>query len=335
MRLTPHPLSLRQLQYAVAVDDARSFRRAAERCRVAQPSLSAQIAQLEAGLGVRLFERDRRRVMPTQAGQEILDRARRLLVDADDLVETARRRHDPLTRTLRIGVIPTIAPYLLPESARALRAAYPQLSVVWVEDKTAALVARLAEGSLDATIAALPLSAQPGDIDYEEIAKDEFVLAAPSGHPLAHARGPARPEELRGQHVLLLDDGHCLRDQALALCSAANAQEVGFRATSLPTLVQMVAGGAGITLLPTLALPLELTRADLHIRPFAEPVPRRDLALAWRRRSYLDAALRRVAATIRSACRNAGKPSAPIRSAPAPFERRAAEVRARRTSAKR
>jgi DNA-binding transcriptional LysR family regulator len=198
MQLTPHPLSLRQLQYAAAVADARSFRRAAERCRVAQPSLSAQIAQLEAGLGVRLFERDRRRVAPTHAGQEILDRARRLLVDADDLVEIARRRHDPLTRTLRIGVIPTIAPYLLPDAVRALRAAHPQLTVVWLEDKTGALVARLAEGSLDAIIAALPLSGQSGDIDYEEIAKDEFVLAAPSGHPLACAPGPARPEELRG-----------------------------------------------------------------------------------------------------------------------------------------
>src|SRR5215831_8961268 len=160
MLLTPHPLSLRQLQYAVAVADARSFRRAAERCRVAQPSLSAQIAQLEAGLGVRLFERDRRRVVPTEAGQEILDRARQLLVDAEDLVEAAQRRRDPLTRTLRIGVIPTVAPYLLPAVARALRAAYPRLTVVWVEDKTAALVARLGEGSLDAIIAALPLSGQ-------------------------------------------------------------------------------------------------------------------------------------------------------------------------------
>jgi len=329
MLLTPHPLSLRQLQYAVAVAEARSFRRAAERCRVAQPSLSAQIAQLEAGLGVRLFERDRRRVVPTEAGQEILDRARRLLVDADDIVEVAQRRHDPLTGTLRIGVIPTVAPYLLPGAARALRAAYPRLTVVWVEDKTAGLIARLAEGSLDAIIAALPLSGQPGEIDHEEIARDEFVLAAPSGHPLARARGHAKPEDLRGQHVLLLDEGHCLREQALALCSAADAQEIGFRATSLPTLVQMVAGGAGVTLLPVLALPLELTRADLSIRPFAEPAPRRDLAVAWRRRSHLSGALRQVASTIRKAYRETAS-AAPKR------PRRPQRIpRARRTSTER
>jgi LysR family hydrogen peroxide-inducible transcriptional activator len=296
-----HPVSLRQLQYAVAVADARSFRRAAEECHVSQPSLSAQIAQLEAGLGVRLFERDRRHVVATDAGREILERARRLLVDAGDLVEAARRRSDPLTGTVRIGVIPTVAPYLLPDAARTLRASFPKLTVAWLEDKTAALAAALASGTLDAAILALPVPLAAGDVGHEELAADEFFLATPPGHPLGVSATPAKPEELRGARILLLDDGHCLRQQALAVCSMVNAQELGFRATSLPTLVQMVAGGAGVTLLPRLAIPLESSRADLCVRPFEQVAPRRTLVLAWRRRSFLSDALHQIAAAIRGA----------------------------------
>jgi len=300
MTAAGHPVSLRQLQYAVAVADARSFRRAAEQCHVSQPSLSAQIAQLEASLGVRLFERDRRRVVATDAGQEILDRARRLLVDAGDLVEAARRRSDPLTGTVRIGVIPTVAPYLVPDAARILRATCPRLTVAWLEEKTAVLAAALAAGTLDAAILALPVPPSAGDVEHEEIAGDEFFLATPPGHRLGVPTAPAKAEELRGAQLLLLDEGHCLRQQALAVCSMVSAEELGFRATSLPTLVQMVAGGAGVTLLPRLALPVELSRADLCIRPFADPGPSRTIVVAWRRRSFLADALRRIAAAIQS-----------------------------------
>jgi LysR family hydrogen peroxide-inducible transcriptional activator len=297
-----HPVSLRQLQYAVAVADLRSFRRAADRCHVSQPSLSSQVAQLEAALGIRLFERDRRRVSPTGAAQEVLDRARRLLVDAGDLVEAARRLSDPLAGPLRMGILPTISPYLLPAAARALRARHPRLAVTFVEDRTAALVTQLLAGTLDCAVVALP--ARLGDLEHEVIAEDDFVLATPPGHPLGAPARPVRPEELQGAQVLLLDDSHCLREQALAVCATASAREAAFRATSLPTLAQMVAGGAGVTLLPRLAVALEAPRAGLRIRPFAPPAPRRTLVLAWRRRSVLGPALRQVAATVATAVRS-------------------------------
>jgi LysR family hydrogen peroxide-inducible transcriptional activator len=293
----------------VAVADARSFRRAAELCHVSQPSLSAQIAQLEAGLGVRLFERDRRRVVTTDAGLEILDRARRLLVDAGDLVEAARRRSDPLTGTVRIGVIPTVAAYLVPAAARMLRARFPRLTVAWLEDKTDALTAALASGTLDAALLALPVPLAAGEVEHEEIAADEFFLATPIGHPLGVAAPPARPDELRGARIMLLDEGHCLRQQALAVCSMVDAQELQFRATSLPTLVQMVAGGAGVTLLPRLAIPLESSRAELCVRPFGGVAPRRTLVLAWRKRTFLGDALRRIAVAIRTAYPAAARPA--------------------------
>src|SRR5687767_12716662 len=219
----PHPFTLRQLQYAVAVAEALSFRRAAERCHVSQPSLSAQLAQLEDALGVRLFERDRRRVIPTLAGKEVVERAKKVLLEADDLLAAAVRAADPLAGTLRIGVIPTISPYLLPAITPALRGAFPRLTLRWTEDKTEVLVARLDAGELDAAI--LALEADIGDLDREVIARDPFVLATQKTNPLGSGRRPAHPEDLHGAAVLLLDDGHCFRDQALAVCATADAQE--------------------------------------------------------------------------------------------------------------
>jgi LysR family hydrogen peroxide-inducible transcriptional activator len=299
MNLAPHPLTLRQLQYAVAVADARSFRRAAELCHVSQPSLSAQLAQLEDALGARLFERERRPLLLTPAGEQLVERARRILLETDDLLGAARQLHDPLAGSLRIGVIPTISPYLLPEIVPALRRAHPQLTALWVEDKTESLVAGLAAGKLDAAL--LALEAPLGALEHETIARDPFVLATPADHPLAARRGPARLAELNGATVLLLDDGHCLRDQALSFCSRAHAHEADFRATSLSTLAQMVSAGAGVTLLPRLALPTENRRGKLAVRRFAEPAPHRTLALAWRKGSPLGPALRTVSGTIREA----------------------------------
>jgi LysR family transcriptional regulator, hydrogen peroxide-inducible genes activator len=299
MNLVPHPLTLRQLQYVAAVAEERSFRRAAERCRVSQPSLSAQLASLEEAIGVRLFERSRRGVLPTAAGEELLERARRVLVEADDLVEAARRLGDPLAGLLRIGVIPTISPYLLPEIVPALGRAHRRLTVRWTEDKTDTLVANLHAGTLDAAL--LALEANIGDVEREVIAEDPFVLATPPEHPLARRKGPARVADLQGANVLLLDDGHCLRDQALTLCSRAQAQELGFRATSLATLAQMVGSGAGVTLLPQLSLPTETRRASLVVRSFANPAPHRTLALVWRRHAAVGAALKTIATTIRQA----------------------------------
>jgi LysR family hydrogen peroxide-inducible transcriptional activator len=292
-----HPFSLRQLEYAVAVADTLSFRRAAERCHVSQPSLSAQLGQLEDALGVRLFERDRRRVLVTAAGQALVERARALLVGADDLVEAARSSADPLAGMLRLGVIPTVSPYLLPSVAPALRKRFPKLTLRWTEEKTAVLMRRLAEGALDAAVVAL--EAELGDVEHEVLARDPFVLAAPAHHPLVASRAPARPADLRHAGVLLLDEGHCFRDQVLALCGKARADELEFRATSLPTLVQMVASGAGLTLLPELAVATEARRAGLRVRPFVKPAPGRTIALVWRKKAAIAGALRQIAAVIR------------------------------------
>jgi LysR family transcriptional regulator, hydrogen peroxide-inducible genes activator len=299
MNLAPHPFTLRQLQYAVAVADTLSFHRAAASCGVSQPSLSAQLAQLEDALGVKLFERDRRRVLPTAAGAQLIDRARRLLVETDDLVEEARRVGDPLAGTLRIGVIPTISPYLLPHLTPVLRKRYPTLTTRWIEDKTDVLVARLGAGELDAAL--LALEADIGPLDHEVIANDPFVLATPPGHPLGARSGPAAAAELGGASVLLLDDGHCFREQALSFCEKSDARELEFRATSLSTLAQMVAAGAGVTLLPELALDTEARPAGLRVRRFADPAPHRTIALVWRPRSPLAAALRQIAAAMRGA----------------------------------
>jgi LysR family hydrogen peroxide-inducible transcriptional activator len=293
------PLSLRQLQYAVAVADAKSFRGAAAACHVSQPSLSAQVAELERGLGVRLFERSRRGVLVTPAGEVLVARARRVLLEAEGLLEAARAQADPLAGTLRIGVIPTLGPYLLPEVDPALRAAYPRLTLVWVEDKTEVLVRRVERGELDAAL--LALEADLGSLEHEPIGRDRFVLATAPGHPFARARRALPVSELRGQRVLLLDEGHCLREQALELCQAAGADELGFRATSLSTLAQMAAAGEGITLLPEISLEVENRRGRLAIRPLRAPVPHRTIGLAWRRGSGLRDALRQLAATARAA----------------------------------
>ena len=296
MRWAPHPCTLRQLQYVAAIAETRSFRQAADLCAVSQPSLSAQVAQLERALGVRLFERTKRRVLVTRAGEELLARARRVLHEADDLAEAAARLTDPFAGTLRVGVIPTVSPYLVPEVAPVLRTRYPRLRLLWTEDKTAVLAAKLRAGDLDAALVAL--EADLGDVEYEVVGRDPFVLATPLGHRLGVTPTPARARDLAGARVLLLDDGHCFRDQALAFCTDARAHELEFRATSLSTLAQMVASGAGVTLLPELAVPTESKRAALKVRPFSEPSPHRTIGLVWRRGSPLSGALRKMASTI-------------------------------------
>ena len=290
-------ISLRQLEYVVAVADTLGFRRAAERCAVSQPTLSAQIQQLEGVLGVKLFERDRKRVLLTAAGEEVVARARRVLVEADDLLAVATRARDPFTGTFRVGVIPTIAPYFLPEVTRVLAVAYPSLRLVFREEKTEDTVRDLWAGTLDAGLVAL--EADLGALEHAEVMRDPFVVALPKGHLLAKKRKILHTD-LDHQDVLLLEDGHCLRAQALAVCGQAGARELGFRATSLATLVQMVAGGNAVTLLPELALSVENRGEQLEIRPFAPPVPFRTIALVWRPRSPFADAFRHTATTLRA-----------------------------------
>jgi LysR family hydrogen peroxide-inducible transcriptional activator len=299
MNLAHHPFTLRQLQYAIAVAETLSFRKAAERCHVSQPSLSIQLAELEESLGVQLFERTQRQVRATKAGLELLNRARRLLRDADDLQDLAQRSADPFCGTLHLGVIPTVAPYLLPRLTPALQRAYPKLTVLWVEDKTETLVHNLDAGSLDGAL--LALEADIGNVASAVVGYDRFLLATPPNHPLGNKAAPARPSELRDENVLLLDDGHCFREQALTFCTRAKAHELEFRATSLPTLAQMVAAGAGVTLLPQMAIPIEADRAHLRIRELTEPAPGRTIALVWRKGSASQVALSQVAETMKAA----------------------------------
>jgi LysR family transcriptional regulator, hydrogen peroxide-inducible genes activator len=291
-------LSLRQLQYIVAVADTLGFHKAAARCHASQPTLSAQVQQLESVLGVRLFERDRRRVLVTSAGEDIVARARRILVEVGDLIAAATRLREPFAGTLRIGVIPTIAPYLLPEIMPKIGVKYPKLALVFREEKTADILRELAEGTLDAGL--LALEADVGDVAHAVIAKDPFVAALPKGHPLARRKRLAL-SDLQDARVLLLDEGHCFRDQALALCAQARANETSFRATSLATLAQMVSSGAGITLLPSIAVSVENRRGQLEIRPFARPIPGRTIALVWRPRSPFAAVFTELAKSFRVA----------------------------------
>lgn len=293
------PYSLRQLQYIIAVADLGGFRRAAEACGVAQPSLSAQIAQVEESIGVQLFERGGRGVRTTAAGAQLVERARAVLLASRDLTDTARQHRDPLSGTLRIGIIPTVCPYLLPEIAPALKRKLPNLHVVWSEDKTQRLLDQLESAALDGAI--LARDPRVGHLELVAIGDDPFVLAAAPEHRLGKRSGPASPDVLKGETVFLLEDGHCFRDQALALCGATGAVEADLKATGLSTLVQMVGAGSGVTLLPTLAVPVENRRGQLAVRSFKSPAPTRHLVLAWRRQSALKRPLEAVAAAVRAA----------------------------------
>ncbi len=276
--------TLRQLEYAVAVADHRSFHEAAAACAVSQPGLSVQLRELESQLGVQLFERDRRRVLITREGEAVVARARAILVASDEMVEAARVLASPLSGDLRLGVIPTVAPYLLPEVLPAVRKQHPDLRVLLREDQTARLVERLDGGELDLLL--LALEAPLGDVEMLPLFRDAFVVATARSHPLAKKKQLSQ-REIAEEDVLLLEDGHCLRDQALEVCRRAGAAEAGdFRAGGLATLIQMVVGGMGITLLPSLCVELETRRErGLAVVRFKQPVPFRTIGLAWRRTS--------------------------------------------------
>lgn len=277
-------ISLRQLEYFVAVAERLSFRDAAAACFVTQPGLSAQLKDLERVLGVQLFERSQRKVLLTPAGETLLPLARGILTATNEFVDVARILTQPLSGTLRLGVIPTVAPYLLPQALPAIRQRYPQLQVLLHEDLTPRLLQLLSQGKLDLLL--LALEADLGDVSSLPLGTDPFVVAVPANHRFAK-RKRITEADIAGEQVLLLEDGHCLRDQALKVCQTSGASEVGdFRASSLNTLVQMVAGGIGITLLPQLSLEVE-TRSltQLVIRSFRKPEPSRTIGLVWRKTS--------------------------------------------------
>jgi LysR family transcriptional regulator, hydrogen peroxide-inducible genes activator len=292
-------MNLRDLRYLIALADLRHFGRAAEACHVSQPTLSTQVRKLEEELGVALVERSPRQVMLTPAGRDIADRARRVLADVEQMREMARRTADPEAGTVRLGMFPTLGPYLLPHVVPGVRARFPKLELLLVEEKTEALLAMLRDGRLDAAVLALPL--HEDWLETEFLFEEPFMLAVPGTHALARRQG-LRLGDLADQNLLLLEDGHCLRHQALEVCALAGAGEKdGFRATSLETLRQMVAAGVGITLLPMLAVKPPVSGSpDVALVDFKAPAPSRRVAMAWRKSSAMGAFLRQLAQVLRS-----------------------------------
>ncbi|MEQ1890914.1 MAG: LysR substrate-binding domain-containing protein [Planctomycetota bacterium] len=285
--------SLRQLECVVAVADRLSFRRAAEAIAITQPALSLQIQQLERMLGMQLFERDRRRVLVTPAGEALVARARVALAEIDAFVEAAGSLRDPLAGTLRLGVIPTVAPYVLPGLVAVLRKRLPRLRLLLREDQTSHLVEQVQEGKLD--LALLALEAELSTLATRALYADPFVLAVPDTHALA-GRKSAKEQDLADEDVLLLEDGHCLREQALAICRRTDARELGdFRATSLNTLVRMVSSGAGVTLLPAMSVATEVHGQDKLTTLALERRPVRTIGLAYRASSARLALFERLA----------------------------------------
>jgi len=284
-------LKLKDLRYLVAVADTRHFGRAAERCFVSQPTLSAQLKKLEDYLGVQLIERQPKRIALTEAGAAIVARAREMLQAGEEVLTLARSHRDPLAGRLRVGLIPTIGPYLLPRVAPAARKALPRLLLLLYEYRTATLLEKLRAGELDLAILALPVDLN--GLEARELYEEPFLVALPSEHRLAK-RAALRLDDLADESLLLLEEGHCLRDQALAVCSRAGAAEdQTFRATSLETLRQMVASGAGITLLPELAARGVPGASGIVVKPFTKPIPMRRVGAVWRtstaRRPAIDA----------------------------------------------
>ncbi len=264
-----------------------------------QPTLSTQIRKLEEELGVSLVERAPRKVMLTPAGREAAMRARSIVAEVEQMKEAARRSRDPEAGTVRLGIFPTLGPYLLPHVIPGIRERFPQLELLLVEEKSDVLLAQLRNGQLDAALLALPVNDE--QLHTEFLFEEPFVLAAPEGHPLA-AHTSLRLDDLAEQRLLLLQDGHCLRDQALDVCHLAGALERSeFQATSLETLRQMVAANVGVTLLPMLAVKPPVARSpNIRLVPFdGTPLPNRRIAMVWRRSSAMAALLQQLAAVFK------------------------------------
>jgi len=274
-------MNLRDLQYVTAVAELRSFVQAAERCCVSQPTLSMQIKKLEDELGVQLFERTNKSVLPTAVGERVIESARRIAKEVDGIKEIADAAKDPLAGPLRLGAFPTLSTYLFPALVPFIRQALPRVKLTLVEEKTEGLIQQLKTGQLDAALLALPVPEE--GLVAERLFEDAFLLAIPADHPLA-PRKTIDQAELAGQSLLLLDEGHCLRGQALQVCQLNGANEgQDVRATGLETLRQMVRAGLGITLMPRIAL----RPNDEQIRyiPFSPPTPSRTIGLVWRKTS--------------------------------------------------
>lgn len=274
-------MNLRDLRYLIAVAELRSFVQASEHCHISQPTLSTQIKKLEDRLGVQIFERNNKRVLATEVGEHIIATARRILKEVDHIQELADTARDPLAGNLRIGAFPTLSTYIFPALVPLIRDALPCIRLILVEDKTEELVRQLKNGQIDMALLAMPV----GDdfLQTQALFDDEFLLAVAADHPLADA-DHIRQQDLSGQQLLLLDEGHCLRGHALQICRLNGAEEQqDVRATGLETLRQMVRAGTGITFMPRIAI-RELDQGIRYI-PFQAPVPNRSIGLVWRKTS--------------------------------------------------
>jgi LysR family hydrogen peroxide-inducible transcriptional activator len=277
-------MNLKDLKYLVALADTGHFGRAAERTFVSQPTLSAQLKKLEEYLGVKLVERHPKHLQLTEVGKQIVARARRMLNEGDEILALARNNTDPLAGKLKIALIPTIGPYLLPRVMQKLRKALPRLGLMLYEHQTEELLRRLKDGGLDLGIIALPVDSD--GLETRELYREEFTVALPNSNPLAQ-KASIKIADLKGQTLLLLEDGHCLRDQALEVCSRVDIREAeDFRATSLETLRHMVVAGLGVTLMPELAVESPFgSQRGLTIRQFSKPAPTRIVGAVWRKSS--------------------------------------------------
>jgi LysR family hydrogen peroxide-inducible transcriptional activator len=288
-------MTLRDLRYLVALADKQNFTRAADSCYVGQPTLSTQLKKLEDYLDLTLFDRNNHHVRPTPIGKEIIERARVALEAVDEIRELARQAHDPLQGAVRLGVIPTLGPFLLPHLLQNLRQSFPRLRLFLREDLAATLLDALRNYELDALLLSLPVG--NGDIESVSVFREPLLVALPKGHPLAAKSHIAR-EDLAQEKLLLLRKGHCLREQVLAVCEpplSDPSEEV--EASSLEMLRQAVAAGFGCALLPALAAASSSDRGEtdaLCFRPIAPPTPARTVGIAWRRGDSRSTAVRRL-----------------------------------------
>lgn len=292
-------MNLRALQYFVKLADVRHFSKAADACFVSQPTLSTQIRKLEEELGVQLVERAPKNILLTPVGEEIAERARLVLSDVDQIRAVARRSGDPESGTLRLGLFPTLAPYLLPHVVPGMRRTYPKLTLQLSEEKTETIITMLRQGELDAGLLALPISDE--GLEITPLFDEPFVVAVPENHVLAE-QDEICLSDLENAELLLLEEGHCLREHALEVCALSGARErVDFHATSMETLRQMVAAEVGVTLMPILAVKPPIAKTgNLAIRRFKAPAPSRTIALAWRKSSALAGFLEELTNSFRA-----------------------------------
>jgi len=291
-------MNLRDLKYLVAVADYKHFGRAAGACFASQPTLSTQIKKLEEELDVQLFERQPRKVLLTSAGEAIVARARVVLREVDSIREIARSARNPEAGQIKLGLFPTLGPYLLPHVVPALRARFPELELLLIEEKTEELLAQLERGDIDVAVLALPAGDE--NLIVEHLFEEAFVLALPVERRAEFPHDGVQMRELRDREVLLLEEGHCLREQALSLCELNGAvAKSGFRATSLETLRQMVSANVGLTLLPRLAtLPPVPPNAHLLLREFKSPAPMRQIGMLWRKSDSRDSLMRGISQVL-------------------------------------